>query len=87
MLYFFLLCKAFRSSNNSAEQQLENLLIEGGLLEIYVDQIKLLTKLVNSSRRSNLSSDVNFYISLSKTNFLFLICIRNQKLVVHNQIR
>ncbi|CAF3754583.1 unnamed protein product [Rotaria sordida] len=46
-----------RPLNNLAENQLENLLIEGGLLEIYVDQIKLLTKLVNSSRRSNLSSD------------------------------
>ncbi|CAF2865409.1 unnamed protein product [Rotaria sp. Silwood2] len=46
-----------RSLNNLAENQLENLLIEGGLLEIYVDQIKLLTKLVHSSRRLNLSSD------------------------------
>ncbi|CAF1364311.1 unnamed protein product [Adineta steineri] len=46
-----------RPLNNSAESELESLLIEGGLLEIYVDQIKLLTKLVNSSRRSNLSLD------------------------------
>ncbi|CAF0761691.1 unnamed protein product [Adineta ricciae] len=46
-----------RPVNNLAESQLESLLIEGGLLEIYVDQIKLLTKLVNSSRRSHLSSD------------------------------
>ena len=49
---------ASRPMNNLAESQLESLLIEGGLLEIYVDQIKLLTKLVNSSRRSNSLSDV-----------------------------
>ncbi len=49
---------ASRPLNNLAESQLESLLIEGGLLEIYVDQIKLLTKLVNSSRRSNLLADV-----------------------------
>jgi len=43
--------------NNLAENQLESLLIEGGLLEIYVDQIKLLTKLVHSSRRANHLAD------------------------------
>jgi hypothetical protein len=57
-LIFIFLLPASRPLNNLAENQLESLLIEGGLLEIYVDQIKLLTKLVNSSRRSNLSSDV-----------------------------
>jgi len=56
ILIFFVI--ASRPLNNLAENQLESLLIEGGLLEIYVDQIKLLTKLVNSSRRSNVSSDV-----------------------------
>ncbi len=58
-LDYFLFCKlASRPLNNLAESQLESLLIEGGLLEIYVDQVRLLTKLVNSSRRPNLSSDV-----------------------------
>ena len=54
--YFYQI--ASRSLNHLAESQLESLLIEGGLLEIYVDQIKLLTKLVHSSRRSNLLADV-----------------------------
>ncbi len=49
---------ASRPLTNLAESQLESLLIEGGLLEIYVDQVKLLTKLVNSSRRSNSLPDV-----------------------------
>lgn len=58
-LQFYVLALATaRPLNNLAESQLENLLIEGGLLEIYVDQIKLLTKLVNSSRRSNSLLDV-----------------------------
>lgn len=48
---------ASRSMNNLAENQLESLLIEGGLLEIYVDQIKLLTKLIHSSRRTNQLAD------------------------------
>jgi len=65
-LIFIFLLTASRPLNNLAESQLESLLIEGGLLEIYVDQIKLLTKLVNSSRRSNLSSDV-----CSKQIFIF----------------
>ena len=52
--------------NNLAETQLEKLLIEGNLLEIYVDQIKLLTKLVNSSRRLNLIPDVCLNKSLKK---------------------
>ena len=43
---------------NQAENQLENLLMEGSLLEIYVDQIKLLTKLVHPSRRSHVTSEV-----------------------------
>jgi hypothetical protein len=47
-----------RPSTNLAEHQLESLLLEGGLLEIYVDQIKLLTKLVHSSRRTHVTSDV-----------------------------
>ena len=49
---------ASRPVMNQAENQLENLLLEGSLLEIYVDQIKLLTKLVHSSRRSYVTSEV-----------------------------
>jgi len=60
---------ASRPLTNLAESQLESLLIEGGLLEIYVDQIKLLIKLVNSSRRSNSLSDVCFKYLLKKINF------------------
>jgi len=49
--------EASRPVMNQAEIQLENLLMEGSLLEIYVDQIKLLTKLVHSSRRSHVTSE------------------------------
>jgi len=42
--------------NKLAENQLELLLIEGSLLEIHVDQLKLLTKLIVSPRRSISSS-------------------------------
>ena len=41
-----------------AEHQLESLLIEGGVLEIHIDQIKLLTKFVHSSRRAHVTLDV-----------------------------
>ncbi|CAM4747121.1 unnamed protein product [Rotaria magnacalcarata] len=71
--------ETFRSSNNSAENQLENLLIEGGLLEIYVDQIKLLTKLVNSSRRSNLSSSDKPKVARSQTEKNKSTAIRKRK--------
>jgi hypothetical protein len=73
---------ASRPLNNLAESQLESLLIEGGLLEIYVDQIKLLTKLIHSSRRSNLLSDVCLDKSFGKINLVF-VSFRNQKLLVY----
>ena len=65
----FLSLATARPLNNLAESQLENLLIEGGLLEIYVDQIRLLTKLVNSSRRSNSLLDVRS-MSIRQVSFL-----------------
>ncbi len=77
---------ASRPLTNLAENQLESLLIEGGLLEIYVDQVKLLTKLVNSSRRSNSLPDVclKYYFFLKRLAFIIII-IRNQKLLVYKQ--